>query len=69
MHSDESGFMGKVVYDVENDKLIEVKYSQADVESLNDNGGTVYGFGHLIDAFRLMVKHNKYPETYRYIWF
>ncbi|MCD8021065.1 MAG: hypothetical protein LUF92_16270 [Clostridiales bacterium] len=56
--------IGHVEYDINTGKIIKYKKNKED-EKHNSNMGS----GKSRQAFELMVKHNKYPETYHYCWY
>ena len=63
-YSDKTEDVGHISYDIDNDEIIDIEYTKRDAEK-----ECKYPVGLLINAFRHMVEHNRYPKTYRYIWY
>ncbi len=54
---------GSVVYDIQKNQIDEISCKeQEDLEN-------IYGIVHLKRVLEMMVEHNRYPETYTYLWF
>lgn len=55
---------GHIRYDIHKNKVISYSYSHEDDES-----PVKIDFRKAIRAIELLVKHNKFPEKYTYIWY
>ncbi len=63
-YPDEKEDVGHIDYSIDEDEFVDVKYTKRDADK-----EVKYPVGLLINAFRNMVKYNRYPKTYRYIWY
>lgn len=53
---------GSITFDVQKRDIVEANCGNRDPNS-------IYGFMHLVDVLKMMIKHNKYPEKYEYFWY
>lgn len=63
-YPDDPSDKGSFVYDLENDRYISKNYNCVDEKT-----DGIYGFGKTADAVKRLDKYNKWPSTYRYIWY
>lgn len=56
--------IGHIEYDINSNKVIEFKYSQEDEQS-----NIKYGYHKAIAAIKLLIKYNKFPPSYKYMWY
>lgn len=56
--------VGKIEYDISAKKVLSFSYSRA------DEATTIhYDFAKAVAAVEKLVEYNKFPATYRYIWY
>ena len=55
---------GHLEYDVEKKQVIKYSYSKEDADST-----IKYGLSKATKAIEKLIEFNKFPETYRYIWY
>ncbi len=56
--------IGYIEYEIDSEKVIQYSYSHEDEQSY-----VKYGYHKAIEAIKLLVKYNKFPDRYCYIWY